>query len=134
MTENRPKVILIVEDNQHTNYILQFAFKQQGWEVYTCFDGDKAIELAKANKPDVVILDIMLPGITGVDVLKELKSLPEFRNTVFVFLSAIAQDVEVDEKYFTEKLGADLYFPKPFKIKELIEGVNNALKIKKPVS
>ncbi len=129
---NPPHVILIVEDNPHTNYILQFAFKQQNYQVFTCFDGDKAIEVAKSHKPDVVILDIMLPGITGVDILEELKKLPDFKNTIFVFLSAIATDVEVNEDYFTKKLGADLYFPKPFRIKELVESINNLLEQRKP--
>lgn len=132
MTDSKPpKIILIVEDNQHTNYILQFAFKQQGYQVFTCFDGDKAIDVAKSQKPDVVILDIMLPGITGVDVLKELKKIPDFSNTIFVFLSAIATDVEVNEDYFTKKLGADLYFSKPFKIKELVESIDNLLEQRK---
>lgn len=127
MNNNPPKIVLIVEDNPHTNYILQFAFKQQNYEVYTCFDGEKAIELAKIHKPDVIILDIMLPNITGVDVLQELKKSSDFKNTIFVFLSAIATDVEVNEEYFTKKLGADLYFPKPFKIKELVESINYLL-------
>jgi two-component system, OmpR family, alkaline phosphatase synthesis response regulator PhoP len=122
----KPK-ILIVEDNQHTNYILKFAFSQHGYEVITCFDGDKALEEAKKEKPEVVILDIMLPGITGVDVFKELKQDPLFKNTVFVFLSAITQDTDVDGTYFTDKIGADLFFPKPFKLKELVESINNLL-------
>ncbi len=125
------KSILIVEDNPHTNYILQFAFKQRGYKVFTCFDGDKSVEMAKANKPDVIILDIMLPGLTGADILKELKNTPDFKNTVFVFLSAIATDIDIDEQYFTEKLGADLYFSKPFKIKELVEGIENLLNQRK---
>lgn len=132
MPENKSHTaILIVEDNPHTNYILQFAFKQQGYEVFTYFDGEKALQAAPLHKPDVIILDIMLPGITGVDILKELKKRSDFKNTIFVFLSAIATDVEVDADYFTKKLGADLYFSKPFKIKELVESINTLLEERK---
>ncbi len=131
MESKKSKIILIVEDNPHTNYILEYVFKQRGYEVLKCFDGDKALEMARVNKPDVIILDIMLPGITGVDILKELKKSDDFKHTVFVFLSAIATDVKVDEQYFTEKLEADLYFPKPFKIKELVEGIENILNQRK---
>lgn len=117
-----PEKILIVEDETTLNETLEYNFKQQGFEVKTALDGHKALELARKFEPDIIILDIMLPGIDGLEITKILR-----KESSVPILLLTAQGEEIDRVVGLE-LGADDYLPKPFSMRELIARVKALLR------
>ena len=109
-----PKKILIIEDEPGILVSLKDEFELQGYVVYTAEDGEKGLELARGKKPDLIILDIMLPVLDGYEVCKRLRM--EGDNTPIIMLTV--KDTEVD-KVLGLELGADDYVTKPFSFREL---------------
>lgn len=109
-----PKKILIVEDEPGILVSLKDEFESQGYIVYAAEDGEKGLELARGEKPDLIILDIMLPVLDGYEVCKRLRM--EGDNTPIIMLTV--KDKEVD-KVLGLELGADDYVTKPFSFREL---------------
>ena len=104
---------------------LQFLMEQQGYNVMTAESGEFALELISRYSPNLILLDIMLPGIDGYEVCEIVRLNPNYRNIKIIFLTAKGRDVEI-AKGLT--LGADAYITKPFlnyeivaKVKELME-------------
>ncbi|HNW59546.1 MAG TPA: response regulator transcription factor [bacterium] len=119
------KTILIVDDEQDILDLLSFNLKREGYSVVTAADGDTALALARSAHPDLVILDVMLPGRDGWEVLRELRQDPATRNLTVIFLTA--RDTEVDEIVGLE-LGADDYMVKPVSMNKLLARVKLALR------
>lgn len=117
--------ILLIEDNQdvreNTAEILELA----SYEVCTAEDGEKGLEIAKLTKPDVIICDIMMPGLNGYDVLLQLSKDEEMASTPFIFLTAKTERIDVRKGM---NLGADDYLTKPFEESELLDAVASRLK------
>ena len=120
-----PKKILIVDDEPAIVIALQFLMKQQGYNVMTAQRGEFALDSIYQNKPDLVLLDIMLPGIDGYEVCEIVRLNPEYRHTKIIFLTAKSREVEIAKGL---ALGGDAYITKPFlndelvaKVKELLE-------------
>ena len=113
-----PDKILIVDDEPNVIRSLLFVLKREGYQVETAKDGIKAIEKVKRWRPCLVILDIMLPGIDGVRVCREIKADPELRDIYILVLSAKAQE-EDRQKIFSA--GANGYMTKPFSPKDVVE-------------
>jgi two-component system, OmpR family, response regulator len=111
------KKILIVEDDRTLLDVLEYNLKKEGYEVITAVDGIKGLEAARTQKPDLVILDIMLPGMNGFEVCRILRQ----EMTVPIFILT-AKDDEID-KVVGLDLGADDYMTKPFKMRELLARV-----------
>jgi two-component system alkaline phosphatase synthesis response regulator PhoP len=115
--------ILVVDDEQSIVTLLQFNLEQAGFKVVSALDGKEALELSKKEKPDLMILDLMLPEISGIDVCKELRqnkiSLP--------ILMLTAKDDELD-KILGLELGADDYLTKPFSPREVVARVKAILR------
>ncbi len=109
-----PKKILIIEDEPGILVSLKDEFESQGYVVYVAEDGEKGLKLARGEKPDLIILDIMLPVLDGYDVCKRLRR--EGDNTPIIMLTV--KDKEVD-KVLGLELGADDYVTKPFSFREL---------------
>jgi DNA-binding response OmpR family regulator len=109
-----PKKILIVEDEPGILVSLKDEFESQGYVVYEAEDGEKGLELARGEKPDLIILDIMLPILDGYEVCKKLRM--ERDTTPIIMLTV--KDKEVD-KVLGLELGADDYVTKPFSLREL---------------
>jgi len=109
-----PKKILIVEDEPGILVSLKDEFESQGYIVHVAEDGEKGLELAKGEKPDLIILDIMLPVLDGYEVCKKLRM--EGDTTPIIMLTV--KDEEVD-KVLGLELGADDYVTKPFSFREL---------------
>ena len=109
-----PKKILIVEDEPGILVSLKDEFESQGYVVYAAEDGEKGLEIAKEEKPDLIILDIMLPVLDGYEVCKKLRM--EGDTTPIIMLTV--KDKEVD-KVLGLELGADDYVTKPFSFREL---------------
>ncbi|MEO8353153.1 MAG: response regulator transcription factor [Chthoniobacteraceae bacterium] len=117
------KRLLVVEDDAHIRLGLCDALRAEGYDVTDCRDGAQAGPLVKQNKPDLVILDIMLPGKSGFDLCRELRAA---KNRVpILMLSAKGQEID---KVVGLELGADDYVTKPFSLRELLARVQALLR------
>lgn len=115
------KKILIADDEPDILEIIHFNLKAEGYEVFTAKNGDEAIEEAKKHQPDLIILDIMMPGKNGIDVCNILRMQPAFKETLIVFLSALSDEGTEIRGLET---GADDYLTKPISPKILVSKVN----------
>ena len=115
------KKILIADDEPDILEIIQFNLKAEGYEVITAKNGDEAIDAAKKHQPDLVILDIMMPGKNGIDVCNILRMQPAFKETLIVFLSALSDEGTEVKGLET---GADDFITKPVSPKVLVSKVN----------
>ena len=115
------KKILIADDEPDILEIIQFNLQAEGYEVITAKNGDEAIEQAKRHLPDLIILDIMMPGKNGIDVCNILRMQPAFKEKLIVFLSALSDEGTEIRGLET---GADDYITKPIRPKILISKVN----------
>ena len=115
--------ILIVDDEVHLARILQFTLEHAGFDVRTAYDGQEALEQARKERPDLVILDLMLPIIDGYKVCNILKGDEEFENVPIIILSA--RDLSRED--LEEPINADLYMEKPFNTGTLIEKITELL-------
>ena len=107
--------ILLAEDEQQLSRVLETAMIHEGYQVDTAFDGQEAVDLAKGNAYDLMILDIMMPVKTGIEALKEIRQTGN--TTHVIMLTAMS---EVDDKVTGLDAGADDYLTKPFSLKELL--------------
>lgn len=110
--------ILIVEDDRVLREFLCTALADE-FEVAGAVTGEEAVELARRLRPDVVLLDVMLPGLSGLDVVREIRADPELRHTPVLVMTAFS-DIEPSE---AEAAGADRFLSKPFDLLELTETV-----------
>jgi Response regulator receiver domain. len=116
------KKILIVDDQFGIRLLLIELFQREGYRLYQADDGKKALEIAEREKPDLVLLDIKIPGMDGVEILRRLKaSQPSIR----VIVMTAYGELDIIEEVM--KLGALTFFAKPFDINELKETVNQLL-------
>lgn len=115
-----PLKILVCDDERHIVRLIQVNLERHGYEVVTAYDGKEGLEKAKAEKPDLMVLDVMMPYMDGFEVLKTLKREPDTENLPVIMLTAKAQDKDVFEGYH---YGADMYLTKPFNPMELISFV-----------
>ena len=107
--------ILLAEDEQQLSRVLETAMTHEGYQVDTAFDGQEAVDLAKEDAYDLMILDIMMPVKTGIEALKEIRQ--SGNTTHVIMLTAMS---EVDDKVTGLDAGADDYLTKPFSLKELL--------------
>ncbi|MDP9230168.1 MAG: response regulator transcription factor [Bacteroidota bacterium] len=119
--ENRSRKILIADDEPDILEILKYNLVNSGYQVFTAKDGDEALEKAKIYKPDLVILDIMMPKKTGVEVCEILRTQPAFKETLILFLTAL-NDEGTQVKGLES--GADDYISKPVSPKIFLSRVN----------
>lgn len=122
MSEDQGKKILIVDDDPHILRLLQLYFEKEQFLVSTAENGDAALARFAENQPDVVLLDLMMPGKSGYDVLREL------RKTSTVAILILTARGDTFDKVLGLELGADDYVAKPFEPKELVARVNAVLR------
>jgi DNA-binding response OmpR family regulator len=115
-----PKEILIVDDEPGIVVPVQFLMEQQGYNVMTANRGEDALDLIYQYKPDLVLLDIMLPGIDGSEVCEIVRLNPDYRNVKIVFFTAKGRETEIAKGL---ALGADAYITKPYSNAELVAKV-----------
>lgn len=115
------KKILIADDEPDILEILQYNLQAEGFEVSTAKNGNEAIDKAKRIQPDLIMLDIMMPGKTGLEVCNTLRSQPAFKNTLIIFLTALSDEGTEIKGLET---GADDYLTKPVSPKVLVSKVN----------
>ena len=118
------KKILIVDDEDDVRELVHVTLEDEGFDIYEASEGNEALAKAKEFKPDLIILDVMIPGKTGYEVCEELKKDPDTKNTYVLFLSARGKAASV----MTAKTkGGDEFMTKPFEPKELREKVLKVL-------
>jgi two-component system alkaline phosphatase synthesis response regulator PhoP len=115
------KRILIADDEPDILEIIQYNLVKEGYDVSTANDGDDALTKAKSQKPDLIILDIMMPKRTGVEVCEILRSQPAYKETLIIFLTALSDETSHIKGLET---GGDDYVTKPISPKVLISRVN----------
>jgi two-component system, OmpR family, alkaline phosphatase synthesis response regulator PhoP len=115
------KKILIADDEPDILEIIEYNLQAEGFEVITAKNGNEAIDKAKRHQPDLIILDIMMPGKTGMEVCNLLRQQPAFKNTLIIFLTALS-DESTEVKGLES--GADDYLTKPISPKVLVSKVN----------
>jgi two-component system, OmpR family, alkaline phosphatase synthesis response regulator PhoP len=118
------KKILIVDDDPGIVVALQFLMEVQGYGVITAESGEIALEMIYENKPDLVLLDIMLPGIDGWEICKIVRLNPEYQHIKIIFLTAKSSEVDIAKGL---ALGGDAYITKPFINDELVAMVKEHL-------
>ena len=109
--------ILVCDDERHIVRLIQVNLERQGYQVTTAFDGKEGLEKIRSEKPDLVVLDVMMPYMDGFEVLKTIRREPETESLPVIMLTAKAQDKDVFEGYH---YGADMYLTKPFNPMELV--------------
>jgi len=109
--------ILVCDDERSIVRLIQVNLERQGWQVVTAYDGKEGLEKIMSEKPDICVLDVMMPYMDGFEVLKNLRREPSTQKLPVVMLTAKAQDKDVFEGYH---YGADVYLTKPFNPMELV--------------
>lgn len=116
------KKVLIVDDDADIIELQKLYFEKEGYEVATCMQGDKAVATFNVTKPDIIILDLMLPGMDGNDVCREIRKISD---VPIIMLTARTDTLD---RVVGLELGADDYVPKPFEPKELLARVKAVLR------
>jgi len=119
-----PPTILIVDDEPNIVVPLQFLMEQNGYRTLVAQSGEEALESISKERPDLVLLDIMLPGIDGFEVCEIIRLKPEWRHIRIIFLTAKGREVDVAKGLI---LGADEYITKPFSNQQIVETVKKLL-------
>ena len=125
------QTVLVIEDEEDITELVAFNLRRGGLEVETASDGLKGLAAAKTLLPDLIVLDLMMPGMDGVTLFKELKREAATRNIPVIMLTARGQ---TEDKIMGLEIGADDYVTKPFSPKELLLRVKNLLKLTGRVS
>lgn len=118
------KKILVIEDTEFMQRLICDILKKEGYEVYSAYSGEDGLDMVTAVKPDLIILDIVMPGLSGFDVCRILRA--DESNNLVPIIMLTAQDSE-DDKLIGLEMGADDYIVKPFNNRELVSRVKNTL-------
>ncbi|MBC7653544.1 MAG: response regulator transcription factor [Oligoflexus sp.] len=124
MSSNKPK-ILIVDDEPDILDLIEYNLNKEGYQVYTATNGKEAVIEAKKVIPDLIILDIMMPKMDGIEACRVMRTMPEFKNTFMVFLTARSEEYSEIAGF---NVGADDYIAKPIKPRALISRINAILR------
>jgi len=122
---NSDTIILLVDDEADILEFLGYNLAKEGYQIFKATTGLSAIELAQRHKPHLIILDIMMPGLDGIETCNQLRLIPELQNTLIVFLTARGEDYSQVAGF---EAGADDYVMKPVKPKVLVSRIKALLK------
>ncbi|MBO9467017.1 response regulator [Tropicibacter sp. R15_0] len=112
--------VLVIEDEPNIIEAISFILSREGWHVATHSNGEDAAEIVRSRAPDVLILDVMLPGRSGYDILRELRGDAETENLPVLMLTARGQS---KDREMAERAGASRFMTKPFSNAEVLEAV-----------
>ena len=119
------KTILIVDDERDLVEVLKLKLETEGYSTNEAYDGNAALEQVRQKRPDLILLDIMMPELNGYQVCRELKKDPNYKDIPIMMLTAKAQE---SDKFWGIETGADEYITKPFDFKKLLESIRKFLK------
>ncbi len=117
--------ILIVDDEPDILELIEYNLKKEGYQVYLASNGLEGINIAKKVHPDLIILDIMMPKMDGIEACRLMRAIPEFKNTFMVFLTARSEEYSEIAGF---NVGADDYIAKPIKPRALVSRINAILR------
>jgi two-component system phosphate regulon response regulator PhoB len=117
--------VLIVEDERDLSRVVAYNFQKEGFDVVVAFTGEQALRATKEERFDVVLLDLMLPDISGIEVCKKLKQSPQSSQIPIIMVTAKGEEVD---RVVGFELGADDYVVKPFSVRELVLRVRSILR------
>ncbi len=120
-TKKSRELILLVDDDEHILRSLEIYLKMEEFRVMTAPGGKEALDVLKETRPDLIVLDIMMPEIDGFQVLEHIKGDPEIKNVPVIMLTAKSQDIDVLKGY---QEGIASYMTKPFNLNELVDNIN----------
>lgn len=123
-------MILVVDDEELIQELIKFNLEKEGYQVITAYDGSEVLGLVEEKRPDLVVLDIMLPAVNGLEVCKQLRLKPEFCDLPIIMLTAKGEEID---KVLGLEIGADDYITKPFSPRELLARIRARLRRMKPV-
>lgn len=121
--------ILVVDDEELIQELLRFNLEKEGYQVRIAGNGQEALAQIEKNQPDLVVLDVMLPGMDGLEVCKQLRTMPKCQELPVIMLTAKAEEID---KILGLELGADDYLTKPFSPRELVARIKARLRRAKP--
>jgi DNA-binding response OmpR family regulator len=116
------KKILVVDDDPYILMSLEFLMRKKGFDVSVARNGTEAMDMLATNKPDLILLDIMMPDVDGYAICKHIKSSKQLKDIIVVFLSAKTKEADVQKGY---DLGAALYVSKPFSTRDLMKSISS---------
>lgn len=119
------KTLLVVDDELHILELIKFNMEKNGYNVITAENGLEALRIVEEEKPDLVLLDLMLPGIDGLEVCKKIRKNPNVESIPIIMLTAKGEELD---KILGLELGADDYITKPFSVRELVARVKAILR------
>jgi two-component system alkaline phosphatase synthesis response regulator PhoP len=117
--------ILIVDDEPDILELMEYNLKKEGYQVFTASNGQEGVALAKKVLPDLIILDVMMPKMDGIEACRIMRTMPEFKNTFMIFLTARSEEYSEIAGF---NVGADDYIAKPIKPRSLISRINAILR------
>ncbi len=120
-----PERILVVDDEKDLVDLISYNLEKDGFTVVKAYDGEEALRLVRTRKPHLVILDLMLPGIQGMEVCKRIRNDPEHTALPIIMLTAKGEEID---KVLGLEVGADDYITKPFSVRELLARVHTVLR------
>lgn len=121
--------ILIVDDEPDILELIEYNLKKEGYQVYSARNGQEAVAEAKRTQPDLIVLDIMMPKMDGIEACRIMRTMPEFKNTFMVFLTARSEEYSEIAGF---NVGADDYIAKPIKPRALVSRINAILRRNAP--
>ncbi len=118
------RTILVVDDDPDLVTLLRLMLEQKGFNVMCAYDGLQVFAILEMQKPNLILLDIMMPEMDGLEVLRRLKAVPETSSIPIILLTALVEDEDILKGY---KMGADHYITKPFKRTHLVAVIDHLL-------
>src|SRR6218665_1971183 len=125
MSSTAKQKILIVDDEPDILELIEYNLKKEGYQVFLAHNGQEAVTEAKRTSPDLIVLDIMMPKMDGIEACRIMRTMPEFKNTFMVFLTARSEEYSEIAGF---NVGADDYIAKPIKPRALVSRINAILR------
>ena len=129
MSTTSKQKILIVDDEPDILELIEYNLKKEGYQVFLAHNGQEAVTEAKRSLPDLIVLDIMMPKMDGIEACRIMRTMPEFKNTFMVFLTARSEEYSEIAGF---NVGADDYIAKPIKPRALVSRINAILRRNAP--
>lgn len=122
------KRIAVVDDDPDVTQVLKATLKSRGYEVFIAYDGEEGLNLVEREKPDLLLLDLMMPRMSGLEVCKKMRENPETKHIPIIVLSAVGEKTDKPEEFWRMGLGADDFISKPFEAMTLLGRIEAVLR------
>jgi len=124
LSANVPQIILVADDDPSVGALLKITLERAGYRVVPAFDGEDALAKAKSVRPDLVVLDVMMPGVDGYHVAQDLANEPDLPSPKIIILTSRTEE---RDRQISAQLGVDAFITKPFEPDDLVKTVQRLL-------